>query len=168
MMWWSLDSPEIEAELETVHSGVNVQVTFKFSTFPHPHHHPSSFNSPHTSTFLSLISPLHISFSPLLPFPCLLSLLVFFFPFLSPRSFLHLDSTSHSSLLLFFSASLWHAGCLLKISFLATLVALHFTPVSKSVSGRSFGLQPSSVAWSLRACFSSPCPFSGSPVTPFS
>ena len=38
--------------------------------------------------------------------------------------------------------------------FLATLVALHFTPVSKSVSGRSFGLQPSSVAWSLRACWS--------------
>ena len=37
--------------------------------------------------------------------------------------------------------------------FLATLVALHFTPVSKSVSGRSFGLQPSSVALSLRACF---------------
>ena len=36
--------------------------------------------------------------------------------------------------------------------FLATLVALHFTPVSKRVS-RSFGLQPSSVAWSLRACF---------------
>ena len=36
--------------------------------------------------------------------------------------------------------------------FLATLVALHSTPVSKSVSGQSFGLQPSSVAWSLRAC----------------
>ena len=36
---------------------------------------------------------------------------------------------------------------------LATLVALHFTPVRKSVGGRSFGLQPSSVAWSLRACF---------------
>ena len=32
--------------------------------------------------------------------------------------------------------------------FLATLVALHFTPVSKRVS-LSFGLQPSSVAWSL-------------------
>ena len=40
------------------------------------------------------------------------------------------------------------------ILFLATLVALHFIPVSKSVGGRSFGLQPSSVAWSLRACFS--------------
>ena len=38
------------------------------------------------------------------------------------------------------------------VYFLATLVALHFTPVSKSVSGCSFGLQPSSVAWSLRAC----------------
>ena len=36
--------------------------------------------------------------------------------------------------------------------FLATLVALHFTPVSKRVI-HSFGLQPSSVAWSLRACF---------------
>ena len=36
--------------------------------------------------------------------------------------------------------------------FLATLVALHFTPVSKRVS-HSFGLQPSSVAWSLRACY---------------
>ena len=35
--------------------------------------------------------------------------------------------------------------------FLATLVALYFIPVSKSVGGRSFGLQPSSVAWSLRA-----------------
>ena len=37
--------------------------------------------------------------------------------------------------------------------FLAMLVALHSTPVSKSVSGQSFELQPSSVAWSLRACF---------------
>ena len=34
-------------------------------------------------------------------------------------------------------------------SFLATPVALHFIPVSKSVGGRSFSLQPSSVAWSL-------------------
>ena len=33
--------------------------------------------------------------------------------------------------------------------FLATLVALHLTPVSESVAGQSFGLQPSSVAWSL-------------------
>ena len=37
--------------------------------------------------------------------------------------------------------------------FLAKLVALHSTPVSKPLSGQSFGLQPSSVAWSLQACF---------------
>ena len=40
--------------------------------------------------------------------------------------------------------------------FLATLVALHFTPVSEWVSERvshSFGWRPSSVAWSLRACW---------------
>ena len=37
--------------------------------------------------------------------------------------------------------------------FLATLVALHFTPVSESLAGQSFGWRPSSVAWSLRACF---------------
>ena len=37
--------------------------------------------------------------------------------------------------------------------FLATLVALNFTPVSKQRVSRSFGLQPSSVAWSLRACY---------------
>ena len=42
---------------------------------------------------------------------------------------------------------------LLYAEFLATLVALHFTPVSESVAGQSFGLQLSSVAWSLRACF---------------
>ena len=41
----------------------------------------------------------------------------------------------------------------LESSFLATLVALHSTPVSEPVSGQSFGLQPSSVAWSLRACW---------------
>ena len=34
--------------------------------------------------------------------------------------------------------------------FLATLVALHLTPVSESVSGQSFGLQPSS--FKLGAC----------------
>ena len=43
-----------------------------------------------------------------------------------------------------------------QVSFLATLVALHFTPVSERVAGQSFGLQPSSVAWSLRACSYSP------------
>ena len=37
----------------------------------------------------------------------------------------------------------------LSTHFLATLVALHSTPVSKSVGRQSFGLQPSSVAWSL-------------------
>ena len=39
--------------------------------------------------------------------------------------------------------------------FLATLVTLHFTPVSEWVSewvSHSFGWRPSSVAWSLRAC----------------
>ena len=36
--------------------------------------------------------------------------------------------------------------------FLATLVALHLTPVSVSVAGQSFGWRPSSIAWSLRAC----------------
>ena len=35
------------------------------------------------------------------------------------------------------------------VIFLATLVALHFTPVSEWVSGQSFGLQPSSVACCL-------------------
>ena len=40
-------------------------------------------------------------------------------------------------------------------TFLAMLVALHFIPVIKSVGGRSFGLQTSSVAWSLQACFNS-------------
>ena len=48
------------------------------------------------------------------------------------------------------------------IWFLATLVALHFTPVSEWASKRvshSFGLQPSSVAWSLRACFFAPFPY---------
>ena len=34
--------------------------------------------------------------------------------------------------------------------FLATLVVLHFTPVSKSLGGSQFR---TSVAWSLRACF---------------
>ena len=47
---------------------------------------------------------------------------------------------------------LWFPSRFSSTVFLATLVALHFTLVSKSVSGRSFGLQPSSVAWSLRAC----------------
>ena len=42
---------------------------------------------------------------------------------------------------------------LIHFVFLATLVALHSTPVSEWVSGQSFGLRPSSVAWSLRACF---------------
>ena len=36
-----------------------------------------------------------------------------------------------------------------KVDFLATLVALHFTPVSKSASKSQFRLQSSSVAWSL-------------------
>ena len=40
----------------------------------------------------------------------------------------------------------------LVVFFLATPVALHFTPVSEWLS-HSFGLQPSGVAWSLRACF---------------
>ena len=43
--------------------------------------------------------------------------------------------------------------CFSTAIFLATLVALHLTPVSESVAGQSFGWRPSSVAWSLRACF---------------
>ena len=38
---------------------------------------------------------------------------------------------------------------LYQLIFLATLVALHLTPVSETLGGQSFGLQPSSVAWSL-------------------
>ena len=37
--------------------------------------------------------------------------------------------------------------------FLATPVALHFTPSASERVSHSFGLQPSSVAWSLQACF---------------
>ena len=38
-------------------------------------------------------------------------------------------------------------------SFLATQVALHFTPVSETLGGQ----QPSSVAWSLQACWYLKC-----------
>ena len=41
---------------------------------------------------------------------------------------------------------------LVGMEILATLVALHLTPVSKRLSGFGLGLR-TSVAWSLRACF---------------
>ena len=98
MMCWYLDSPEIEAELETVHSGVNVQVPFSLSSsllplflllllllllIPPPLIIPSSF------IFLSLHFP---------PPSSLYSL--------SPSFSLPLFLFSRSSLLLFFSSLL--------------------------------------------------------------
>ena len=62
------------------------------------------------------------------------------------------DSDIDSKIHLTLSAMGWIAQ--LNLIFLATLVALHFTPVSVSV-GDSFGLGSSprtTIAWSLRAC----------------
>ena len=48
-----------------------------------------------------------------------------------------------------------HKESSIKLSFLATLVALHFTPVSESVS--RWAEFRTIVAWSLRACFCKSC-----------
>ena len=99
----SLDSPEIEAELETVHSGVNVQVEFAFflenrqNYFFLPFSHFSPTSPLHPSSLYSL-SPsffFHCFFSPVLPSCC-------FFPhssFFSLFSLLNFSLTSGLPLL---------------------------------------------------------------------
>ena len=93
MMCSSLDSPEIEAELETVHSGVNVQVEFAFflenrqNYFFLPFSHFSPTSSLHPSSLYSLSFFFHFFFSPVLPSCCFFSSLLVFEPFFSLLNF---------------------------------------------------------------------------------